>query len=129
MLCVCVGDVMDVCVFCLYCEAWSCRCSCMGECECFVMQMLYVCVLCASSPAPSNGGPIYPGECPSHQSCSIFTLMTSQSTMERVTSYTQMIYVSQPQYSSFTEVETTIGDALEELTHYYRSNSPVCKPR
>ena len=27
------------------------------------------------------------------------------------------------QYSSFTEVETTIGDALEELTHYYRSNS------
>ena len=32
----------------------------------------------------------------SHQSCSTFTLMTSQSTMERVTSYTQMIYVSQP---------------------------------
>ena len=31
----------------------------------------------------------------SHQSCSTFTLMTSQSTMERVTSYTQMIYVSQ----------------------------------
>ena len=52
-----------------------------GECECFVMQMLYVCVLCASKrhslqavdlsqrsqtavqivlnlPAPSNGGPI-----------------------------------------------------------------------
>ena len=27
------------------------------------------------------------------------------------------------QYSSITEVETTIGDALEELTHYYRSNS------
>ena len=27
------------------------------------------------------------------------------------------------QYSSFTEVETTIGDSLEELTHYYRSNS------
>ena len=36
-----------MCVFCLYCEAWSCRCSCMGS-ECFVMQMLYVCVLCAS---------------------------------------------------------------------------------
>ena len=29
MLCVCVGDVMDV--VCLYCEAWSCRCSCMGS--------------------------------------------------------------------------------------------------
>ena len=28
----------------------------------------------------------------SHQSCSTFTLMTSQSTMELVTSYTQMIY-------------------------------------
>ena len=27
------------------------------------------------------------------------------------------------QYSSFTEVETTIGDALEELAQYYRSNS------
>ena len=27
------------------------------------------------------------------------------------------------QYSSFTEVETTIGDALDELTQYYRSNS------
>ena len=63
------------CVFCLYCEAWSCRYSCMNsscsKCtsttgalndlttdlvvtnnnikyECFVMQMLYVCVLCAS---------------------------------------------------------------------------------
>ena len=29
MLCVCVVDVMDV--FCLYCEARSCRCSCMGS--------------------------------------------------------------------------------------------------
>ena len=28
------------------------------------------------------------------------------------------------QYSSFTEVNTTIGDALEELTQYYRSNKP-----
>ena len=27
MLYVCVRDVMDV--FCLNCEAWSCRCSCM----------------------------------------------------------------------------------------------------
>ena len=32
------------------------------------------------------------------------------------------------QYSSFTEVETTIGDALEELTQYYRSNSPASNP-
>ena len=31
MLCVCVGDVMDVVFFCLYCDAWSCRCSCMGS--------------------------------------------------------------------------------------------------
>ena len=29
MLCVCVGD--GCCVFCLYCEVWSCRCSCMGS--------------------------------------------------------------------------------------------------
>ena len=30
------------CVFCLYFEAWSCRCSCMGSVS--VSQMLYVCV-------------------------------------------------------------------------------------
>ena len=29
MLCVCVGDMMDVCI--LYCEAWRGRCSCMGS--------------------------------------------------------------------------------------------------
>ena len=29
MLCVCVVDVLDV--FCLYCEAWICRCSYMGS--------------------------------------------------------------------------------------------------
>ena len=49
MLCVCVGDVMDVVFFCLYCEAWSCRCSCMGECECFrhadVVCLCLVCIL------------------------------------------------------------------------------------
>ena len=38
MLCVCVGDVMDV-VFCLYCDAWSCRGSCIesmvvSSCRC-----------------------------------------------------------------------------------------------
>ena len=32
------------------------------------------------------------------------------------------------QYSSFTEVKTNIGDALEELTHYYRSNSLRANP-
>ena len=31
-------------------------------------------------------------------------------------------------YSSFTEVETAIGDALEELTQYYRSNSLRADP-
>ena len=61
MLCVCVGDVMDVVVFCLYCEAWSCRCSCMGSvsvrhadvvCLCFVcilwqFSMLRFCMTCS----------------------------------------------------------------------------------
>ena len=32
------------------------------------------------------------------------------------------------QYYSFTEEETTIGDALEELTQYYRSNSLRANP-
>ena len=32
------------------------------------------------------------------------------------------------QYSLFTELETTIGDALDELTHYYRSNSLRANP-
>ena len=31
-------------------------------------------------------------------------------------------------YSSFTEVETTIGDALDKLTQYYRSNSLRANP-
>ena len=31
MVCVCVKGVMDVVFFCLYCDAWSCRCSCMGS--------------------------------------------------------------------------------------------------
>ena len=44
MLYACVRGVMDV--ICLYCDVWSCSCSCMKY-ECFVMQMLYVCVLCA----------------------------------------------------------------------------------
>ena len=32
------------------------------------------------------------------------------------------------QYSLFTEVEITIGDALDELTQYYRSNSLRANP-
>ena len=32
------------------------------------------------------------------------------------------------QYSSFTEVETTSGDALDELAQYYRSNSHRANP-
>ena len=36
--------------------------------------------------------------------------------------YEDDLYVT-AQYSSFTEVETTFGDALDELTQYYRSNS------
>ena len=32
------------------------------------------------------------------------------------------------QYSSFTEIETTIGDALDEHTQYYRSNSLRANP-
>ena len=39
MLYVCIRGVMDVVFLCLYCDAWSCRCSCMGgmsvsSCEC-----------------------------------------------------------------------------------------------
>ena len=33
------------CVFCLYCDAWSCRCSYMGSMS--VSSCSYVCVLCA----------------------------------------------------------------------------------
>ena len=45
-VCLCRG-CNEYWVFCLYCEAWSCRCSCIGSvnvssCRC------YVCVLCAS---------------------------------------------------------------------------------
>ena len=47
MLCVCVGDVMDVVFSVCIVRRGAVGGSCMGECECFVMQM-YVCVLCAS---------------------------------------------------------------------------------
>ena len=52
MLCVCVGDVMDVVFFCLYCEAWNCRCTFMGSmsvsscrCSMFVSFVQY-CITC-----------------------------------------------------------------------------------
>ena len=47
VVCLCKG-CDGYCVFCLYCDTWSCRCSSMGNMSVFVMQMLYVCVLCAS---------------------------------------------------------------------------------
>ena len=34
--------------FCLYCEGVELQVLVYGKCECFVMQMLYVCVMCAS---------------------------------------------------------------------------------
>ena len=46
MLCVCEEDVMDV-VFSV-CIVRRGGVLVYGECECFVMHMLYVCVLCAS---------------------------------------------------------------------------------
>ena len=47
LMCVCVGDVMDV-VFSVCIVRHGALVLVYGECECFVMQMLYVCVLCAS---------------------------------------------------------------------------------
>ena len=47
MLCVCVADVMDVFRFIVRRGAVGARVL-YGKCECFVMQMLYVCFLCAS---------------------------------------------------------------------------------
>ena len=46
MLYVCVRGVMDVSLFCLYCEAWSCRCSCMGSvsvssCRCMFVSCVH----------------------------------------------------------------------------------------
>ena len=56
MVCVCVGDVMDVvclcmgcdgcCVFCLYCKAWSCRCSCMGSVNVRHVDVVCLCLVC-----------------------------------------------------------------------------------
>ena len=48
MLCVCVVDVDGCCVFCLYCDAWSCMCSCMGSVSVSSCICCIVCVLYAS---------------------------------------------------------------------------------
>ena len=55
MLCACVVDGNGCCVFCFYCEVWSCRCSCMGSmsvssCRCcmFVTYVHAVAVLNAA---------------------------------------------------------------------------------
>ena len=63
------------------------------------------------------------------QYCLTYTQTTSHFTMEPGTLYMQMIYVSQPnQYPSFTEVEHTIEESLDELTTHYRSNSLRANP-
>ena len=59
------------------------------------------------------------GECPLTNPVQ-HLLMTSQSTMDDL--------CVTAQYSSFTEVENTIGDALNELTQNYRSNSLRANP-
>ena len=43
VVCLCKG-CDRCCVFLLYCDTWSCRRFVYGKNECFVMQMLYVCV-------------------------------------------------------------------------------------
>ena len=45
VVCLCKG-YDGWCVLCLYCRA--CSSARVGKCECFVMQMVYVCVLCVS---------------------------------------------------------------------------------
>ena len=52
VVCLCRG-CDGCCVFCLYCEAWSCRCSCIGSvsvssCRCFM------CVSCVHPVAVLN---------------------------------------------------------------------------
>ena len=52
MLHVCLRSVMDV-VFVIYCDAWSCRCLCMGSmsvlsCRCMFVSCVHVAVLSAA---------------------------------------------------------------------------------
>ena len=46
-VCLCRG-YDGCCVSCLYREAWSCRCSCIGRVSVLSMHRFYECVLCAS---------------------------------------------------------------------------------
>ena len=62
----------------------------------------------------------------SHQSCSTFTLMTSQSTMERVTSYTHICVTAQ--YSSFREVETNQWRCTGRTHTVLQIQQSACKP-
>ena len=48
MLCVCVWNVMDVVFSVCIVRRGAVGARVWVSCECFVMQMLYVCVLCAS---------------------------------------------------------------------------------
>ena len=45
MLYVCVRGVMDV-VFCLYCDEWSGRCSCMGIMSIRHADVVCLCLVC-----------------------------------------------------------------------------------
>ena len=60
----------------------------------------------------------------------LFNSYTNDQPIHDETRY--FIYADDPcvtaQYSSFTEVETTIGHALDELTQYYSSNSLRANP-
>ena len=68
------------------------------------------------------------GECSLTNPVQTFTLMTKPThDGTRNFIYADDLCVT-AQYSSFTEVETTIGDAQEELTQYYRSSSLRANP-
>ena len=49
VVCLCKG--CDRCIFCLYCDAWSCRCSCMGKMSVSSCGscMFILCATCGSS--------------------------------------------------------------------------------
>ena len=51
VVCLCRG-YDGCCVFCLYCEACSCRCSCMESMSVSSGKCYKVCVLCASCGSP-----------------------------------------------------------------------------
>ena len=51
MLNVCVKNVMNVAFFCLYCDAWSCRCSCMSVTSCRCCKFVF----CVHPVAVLNG--------------------------------------------------------------------------